>query len=220
MAAAGLGRLRRPAFDARATTELARFGLPFFPATRYALAPSALLTILNDVIINNRRAVLELGSGYSSVYIAKALGEHGRVVTVDADAGWLDQVMDSADRAGVAGRITAVHAPPRVNGSDARPWYDAEKILATIDDAPIDLLLVDGPVASSKATARARAPAVPLLKGRLAGRCSIYLDDIHRPSHAAIARDWGGELGLRFAFHHARGGYALAMRGDGFDPVM
>ncbi|MEL7491441.1 MAG: class I SAM-dependent methyltransferase [Pseudomonadota bacterium] len=226
MIKAGVGRLRRPAFDARAAVELTRFGLPFFPATRYALAPSALLTVLNDVIVNKRRTILELGSGYSSIYIAKALEsaapDGGVVITVDAHAGWLDQVVEKARAAGVADRVRAVHAPlaPIPGDADGAYWYDMAPIIEALAGASIDLMLVDGPVASGKAVAYARAPAVPMLKDRLSADCAVYLDDIHRPSHAEIAKQWSETLGLAFEHHHARGGFAYAARGESFDPII
>ncbi len=225
MITAGIGRLRRPGFDARAAVELARFGLPFFPATRYALAPSALLTVLNDIVINRRQMVLELGSGYSSVYIAKALPADGVVVTVDAHEGWLAQVKEKAAAAGVADKVMPVHAPTTpvvmtsVPGGEGT-WYDLDAIKNAIGERMIDLLLVDGPVASEKTVRYAREPAVPLLKDFLSPSCAVFLDDIHRPSHAQIAKRWGAALGVTFVCHHARGGFAYAARGDGFDPVI
>lgn len=217
---AGVGRLRRPAFDARAAVELARLGLPFFPVSRYALAPSALLAVVNDVILNTRVNVLELGSGYSTICIAKALDEtDGAITTVDADAGWLDKVVVRARKAGVADRIRPIHAPlkPLANSGE---WYDVEPIRAACVDRKIDLLLVDGPVASGGADPRARAPAARALADLLAPDFSIFLDDIHRPSHAAIAREWGELLKLAFTLVHARGGYAYAARGRAFDPII
>ncbi len=223
MVKAGIGRLRRPAFDARASVEIAKFGLPFFPATRYALAPSALLAVLNDVAINDRRTIVELGAGYSSVYIGALLRAQSRegaaVISVDAHAGWLSQVEASARRAGCADVITPVHAPMAPFG-DAGEWYDLAPILGALGDRKIDLLLVDGPVASGGANPFARAPAIPALKDRLNDRCAIFLDDAHRPSHAKIARNWGETLGLTFTEHHARGGFAHAVRGDAFDPII
>jgi len=221
---AGLGRLRRPAFDARASVELTRFNLPFFPASRYALAPSALLTVLNDVTANQRRTILELGSGYSSVYIAKALQmqdvDDGVVITVDAHEEWLAKVIDKAREAGVSDHIRAVHAPlidlPEGDGV----WYDQNAIRTALAGRDIELLLVDGPVASSNEQRFARRPAVPMLKDALAARCAIYLDDVHRTSHGEIAEGWGQALDLSFSEHHARGGFAYAVRGDAFDPIM
>ena len=59
-----------------------------------------------------------------------------------------------------------------------------------------------------------------MLKDALNDRCAIFLDDIHRPSHAGIANDWSEELSLRFSVHHARGGFAYAARGVAFDPII
>lgn len=220
---AGLGRLRRPAFDARAAVELSRLGLPFFPATRYALSPSALLAVLNDVAINDRRTILELGSGYSSVYIAALLkrraSDVGVVITVDAHEGWLSQVRACAQEAGCEGVMRTVHAPlaPFRDGDE---WYDLASIVDALGGSKIDLLLVDGPIASGGANPNARAPAIPALKDHLAERCAIFLDDVHRPSHAKIAKRWGDYLGLAFTEHHARGGFAYAARGGSFDPII
>ncbi|HXI85884.1 MAG TPA: class I SAM-dependent methyltransferase, partial [Parvularculaceae bacterium] len=154
LVAAGVGRLRRPGFDARAAVELTRFNLPFFPPTRYTLAASALLTVINDIIINKRQRVLELGSGFSTAYIAKALDEtDGTLISVESNSAWLDHVRAYARCCGVADRLTAIHAPlsPRKGGLD---WYDAEILHAELKGKEIDLLLVDGPVASSRAKRR------------------------------------------------------------------
>ncbi|MBI1364512.1 MAG: hypothetical protein GC153_00960 [Alphaproteobacteria bacterium] len=218
--AAVFGRLRRPAFDARAAVELLRFELPFFPPTRYTLAASALLTVLNDILINKRRLVVELGSGFSTAYIAKALGETGgSLISVESNAEWLDHVSAHARRCGVADRITPVHAPlkPHETGGD---WYATDILAAALEGREIDLLLVDGPVASSRAKRRARAPAVPELSRYLAPRCAVFLDDLHRFSHVQIAREWGAILGVKFSIVHARGGFAYAARGAGFDPIL
>ena len=220
MIKAGFGRLRRPAFDARAETALARLGVPFFPQSRFALAPSATLAVVNEILINRRRKVLELGAGLSSLYIARALEETGgALVSVDSDPDWLDFVTGRAEKAGLAGRITPVAAPLRADG--AYPgWYDVETVLGALGDGGVDLLLVDGPPASARARREARAPAVPVLKEKLAPACAVFLDDIHRPSHARIAARWGVELGVTFTEHHARGGFAYAARGPAYDPII
>ena len=220
MATAGIGRLRRPAFDARASVELAKLGLPFFPPTRFALAPSALLTVVNDILLNRRAVAVELGAGVSSLYMAHALARHdGKMVSVDADADWLALVKEMAHEAGVADRIVTVHAPLKPM-HDGVAWYDMDAIKGALGGAQIDLLLVDGPVASGKERNRARAPAGPALAPILAPRCAVFLDDIHRPSHARIAREWESVLDLRFSLHHARGGFAYGVRGGGFDPII
>lgn len=218
--AAGVGRLRRPAFDARAAVELARLNAPFFPASRFALAPSALLTLVNDIVQNRRQVVLELGSGASTLHIAKALTlTGGMAITVDSDRAWLDKVMATAREAGLAERLSPVFAPLQ-DGADGEAWYDPKPIFAAIGDRKVDLLLVDGPPAHDRTRAYARRPAAAHLKDRLAPNVSIYLDDIHRPSHAKIAREWGRLLGMEFTFVHARGGFAYAARGQTYDPIL
>lgn len=218
--AAGVGRLRRPAFDARASVELSRLGLPFFPVSRYALAPSAALVLVNEVLLNNRRSILELGSGYSTLCLAKAAERtDGHVVTVDSEESWLDQVTAAAAAAGLGQRITPVHSPLRPHASGGA-WYDCGLIRRALAGRRVDLLLVDGPVASGGADPRARAPAVPELEDLLEDRCALFLDDIHRRSHAEIAREWGRRLRIPFTLVHARGGFGYGVRGAAFDPII
>lgn len=217
---AGIGRLRRPGFDARAAVELAKFGLPFFPPSRFALAASTLLALVNDVMINRRRLALELGAGASTLYLAKALkAQGGRLISVESDKTWLDHVVAATEAAGLSDVVTPVLAPltPHASGSD---WYDLGALKAATAPKSIDLLLVDGPPSGKGKPSRARAPAIPELADRLADRCAVFFDDIHRPAHARIAEEWSTRLGVRFAPHFARGGFAYARRGDGFDPVM
>ena len=45
----------------------------FIPFTAWSLSPSILLHILNDIIINDRKSLIEFGSGASTFYIAKLL---------------------------------------------------------------------------------------------------------------------------------------------------
>jgi hypothetical protein len=95
--------------------------------------------------------------------------------------------------------LTAPIASRLVDG-EARPWY-ADSADARID-APIDLLIVDGPPRHTHRLAR--FPAVPLLSRHLAPDCTILMDDGNRPDESRIAHLWARRLDAAVDF--VRGG--------------
>ena len=63
-------------------------------------------------------------------------------------------------------------------------WYQ----LPRQPDAPIDLLVIDGP--SGFIQPQSRYPALPLLYPRRATQCQVYLDDAARNDEQQIVRRW------------------------------
>jgi hypothetical protein len=154
--------------------------------------------------------VLECGSGSSTVVMARclrALGR-GRIITLEHDPPYARRTAELLRLYGVEDVATVVTAPldERVIDGRAVRWYGPqyERLLAE----PIDVLLVDGPPGSSGP--RARYPAVPLLKARLAPECWIMLDDGDRPDERFIADAWSRELGAALSYlEGGRGGWLL-----------
>jgi hypothetical protein len=214
-----LGEWRRRRKDIRAAIELSRLGLPFTPWPQSALAPSALLTVINDVAINDRRTVVELGAGVSTIYLAKVIaGRGGRLISVESDPAWAAVVRDLAGDARVGDALQMVEAPLErsEHSLDDGLWYAEDRVLEAIAGCRIDLLLVDGPPAHGPRTHLARYPALPLLKDFLADRCSIFLDDISRPGEREVAERWSELVEMPFVNHYALCGMAVAQRGSAF----
>jgi hypothetical protein len=92
---------------------LAPLSGPYLPWSRAALAPSAIATILNDIIINNRQVIVEFGGGISTIYIARLLAKHnsGKLITVEHDLDWLKILQDMLDAEKISERVSLVHAP-------------------------------------------------------------------------------------------------------------
>jgi hypothetical protein len=216
---ARLGSWRRTRYDMRAAVDLSRLALPFTPWPESALAPSALLTILNDIVINGRHAVVELGAGISTVYLGKVLSQRGgRLISIESDASWIVVVRKMLDEAGVADSVELQHAPLERHPlcMDDGDWYSSQRVQAAVGDGRIDALIVDGPPAYRAGTQLARYPALPVLQGRLADRCAVFLDDIARPGERRVAKAWSRLLGLDFVNDYARSGLSVARRGPSF----
>ncbi|HEY0951416.1 class I SAM-dependent methyltransferase, partial [Nocardioides sp.] len=169
-----------------------RAGLP--PLGGWAASPDLVLEVVDHLLAERPRVVVELGSGVSTAVLALAVREHGldtRIVSLDHNAHYAAQTRELLERHGVADLVEVRYAPlARTHVPDhLTPWYDEA---AVADLADIGMLVVDGP---PKATGpAARYPAVPLLADRFAARCSIVVDDTVRPEDRAVVTRWADRL--------------------------
>ena len=169
-----------------------RAGLP--PLGGWAASPDLVLEVVDHLLAERPRVVVELGSGVSTAVLALAVREHGldtRIVSLDHNAHYAARTRELLERHGVADLVDVRYAPlARTHVPDhLTPWYDEAAIA---DLADIGMLVVDGP---PKATGpAARYPAVPLLAGRFAARCSIVVDDTVRPEDRAVVTRWADQL--------------------------
>lgn len=161
------------------------------PALGLWTASADLLVELVDRIVTERPAVaVEGGSGVSTVVMALAVREHGlptKVVALEHNAEWAAHTRRMLERHGVAEHAevrVAPLAPTSLEGHET-PWYD-ESAIADLTD--IGLVLVDGPPEGTGP--RARYPMVPLLRDKLAERCTVLVDDTARPGDADVVESW------------------------------
>jgi hypothetical protein len=212
--------LERAAHDARAATELSRLGLPHLPWPGSALAPSALVHVLNEIQINRRNFCVEFGSGLSTIYIAKILERSGgRLISFESDSGWAELVRAWLVEFGLTGVAEVVMAPLEVTSSNAAPgaqWYDEGVVSSRLDGCTVDCVLVDGPPAYHAQNRLARYPALPILQSRLAPRCVVFLDDADREGEQEVLRRWASVSDLKFETFLSRGGIARGVRGAAF----
>jgi predicted O-methyltransferase YrrM len=208
--------------DEAARAALAALGGPYLPWSSGAMRPAGLVAVCNDIVLNGRRRVVELGSGVSTVLLARLLTQRPpldgfRMAAVEHDAGWARWVSDQLDRERIGHDVIVIHAPllDHARAERGMQWYDQTAVAAGLDTALrgdlIDLLLVDGPPAYAAGHGLARYPALPVLHDRLAPGATVILDDVERPGEKEILRRWERETGLEF---HRRGedaGVAVAM---------
>ena len=199
--------------DMLALQALAPLSTQFLPWSQAAMRPSGLLAVLNDIVINRRSTVVECGGGISTFYIARLLQQRGgHLYSIEHDAAWARLLQDSLDAEGLREHATVVYAPltpTRHPWNGAAQWYDEEKLACIKARGCIDLLIVDGPPAYSKAIRYARYPAVPYFKDALAADYTVVLDDINRQGEQEIAARWARELGIAFARRFVDGTIAL-----------
>jgi predicted O-methyltransferase YrrM len=174
-----------------------------------AMRPEGLVAVCNDVILNGRDRVVELGSGVSTILLARLLTRRRprggwRLAAVEHDARWAQRVSDQLDSEHLRRHVTVVHAPlvPHRLAAADLGWYDEAAVVAGLDAVLrgdlIDLVVVDGPPAYAAGHGLARYPALPVLQHRLAPGATIVLDDIDRPGEQEVLRRWESNIGLSF----------------------
>ncbi|MDA4893946.1 O-methyltransferase [Streptomyces sp. MS2A] len=101
------------------------------PAIEVAPVSGKLLGLL--VRMSGARRVLEIGTlgGYSTIWMARAVGDDGRVVTIEAEPGNARVARASIDAAGVGGVV------------DIRIGRGADVLPTLIREEPFDLIFID-----------------------------------------------------------------------------
>lgn len=174
----------------------------YIPWSRAALAPSAVATILNDIIMNQRKTIVELGGGISTIYIARLLAERneGMLYTIEHDANWLKTLSAMLDKEKIGQRVSLIHAPlrtlKRLNNDRLKilEWYDEGEVDRQTKNLQIDQLIVDGPNPTPEDLYN-RFPAVPILLDKLSDSNMVLLDDAGRKGEREILKIWETLLG-------------------------
>ena len=153
--------------------------------------------------------VLECGSGSSTIAVARCLKTlGGRIISLEHNPDFARKTAETLQLLGLNDIARVVTAPlsPRELAGTVFSWYapEYERFL----ESPIDVLIVDGP--PKAVGSRARYPAVPALKSRLAPECWILMDDGNRTDERSIAHAWREDLGGELTYlEGGRGGWLL-----------
>lgn len=164
---------------------LLKFSAPL-PATRgWVASPDLLLTISQLVKEHKPKLVVELGSGVSTLVVAKSGAK--KVISFDGDAEFAEQTRELLKEHGVRGvEVRLASLMPFRGGAN---WYDPSKFK---DLKNIDLLIVDGPQGGDNSDAR--FPALELLLNKLSSKAIIVLDDVNRSGERKLAEDFAKAL--------------------------
>jgi predicted O-methyltransferase YrrM len=196
---------------------------PYLAYTNSTIRPQSLAFILNDLVVNERRSMIEFGTGISTLLIGRLIKLNGlgtRVVTVEHDLKWKEVIDRAIDAEKLGDFITTIHAPltecPFSLGSNL--WYDRAVLERAVQNRRFDAVLVDGPPAYEPRKKEARYPALPFIFDSLAERSIIYLDNADREGEAAILQKWTTDYSI--SFQTLAGGMAVSIRGEHFNPQL
>ncbi|MDX1660644.1 MAG: class I SAM-dependent methyltransferase [Gemmatimonadota bacterium] len=182
---------------------------PLPPMRGWAMSPDLAREVVEHVLDARPARVVECGSGVSTLLVAYALERTGggRVVALEHDAEYAARTAERIRLHGLEAVAEVVHAPLQtveVEG-EAYRWYAAPDL-----EAPIDLIVVDGPPAPPAS----RYPAVPLLRDRLSADAVVYLDDATRREARRNLERWSSRPSVEVEMLETEKGAAV-IRGLG-----
>jgi predicted O-methyltransferase YrrM len=163
------------------------------------MTPAGLAAVCAEVTGRHCRRIVECGSGFSTMALARLLHRRGgRLVSLEHDQSWATRVRGELAAAGLAEIAQVVLAPlePHPLAREGLWWY-AQRALRSLPHR-VDLLLVDGPPAFEPELELSRYPALPVLAERLAPDATVILDDIDRPGERQTLEGWQRGYGFRF----------------------
>lgn len=146
--------------------------------------------LIQYLLENEPKCIVELGSGSSTIIIARTLqilGKDDTVhIAVDHELKYLNLTRSSAQLNGVAEGVEFFHCPLERYMPLDKLWYSG--LTEKLAGRKIDLLIIDGPPGPLQPMSR--YPALPVLAAHLAEHCTIILDDAIRQEEQEIAKVW------------------------------
>ena len=164
---------------------LLKFSAPIPPTRSWAASPDLLLTIADLVRTRKPRLVVELGSGVSTLIVAKAGAR--KVISIDNSAEFAEKTREMLKDHKVRGVEVRV-APLKAHASGV-DWYDTAKLK---DLKKIDMLIIDGPPGSKNPDAR--KPALKELLAKLSPNVVVVIDDVNRIGERQLAEAFAKAL--------------------------
>ena len=177
-------------------------GYPFLPLNGGSLRPLCLNQLLNDIIVNDRRNIIEFGSGISTVLIGRLIKKNrlqGRLLSIEHDANWaaiLNDILRNEQIQDVA-KVQLAPLTKCTLAIEENLWYNIES-LEKYSGEKYDMVIIDGPPAWEKGKGTSRYPALPFVFANLKENFSIYLDDAERDGEQKILRAWQKKYNLEF----------------------
>jgi len=169
----------------------------YLPWTGSAVNPAALRMMINEILINEKKQIIELGSGISTVFFEVLARQNNiKITSVDSDGKWQEKVKKMIiNNGGDSSNINWILAPLIKYEDDfyKGEFYDLKDI--NIGNSRLyDFLFIDGPI-SSIGKELTRYPALiklnPLLKDYV-----LFLHDASREGEKLVAKKWANEFDL------------------------
>ena len=175
----------------------------YIPFTSSSLDFESLNIIINDLIINNRTSIVELGSGFSTILVAKVikLNSHKcKFVSIEHDSNWANIIRELLIKEELEGIVDVINAPL------VDSYYDLTELYTQVNY--IDSLIIDGPPAYKKEIELSRLPALYRINKLLLQNFFIFLHDTNRPGEKQVLKKWANDFGLKF-LTLSKGSYTL-----------
>lgn len=168
----------------------------FLSLTSWSISTKEVLHICNDIVINNRKNIVEFGSGFSTICIAQLIKKEKLDVnffSVEDNQEWITILKRKLTELDIEKYVKFVHAPivevdSEIKMKNQLKWYDTNVLSNVFYNEKFDCIIVDGP--PSKFSPYIRFSTIPFLKNNLDVNYSIFLDDYRRNIEKEIMNEW------------------------------
>jgi len=169
----------------------------YIPLTSWSILPSTVLHITNEIIINNRKSIIEFGSGFSTFIISRLIKKNNLDIefySVESNKSWIETIKSELNKEDLVDYVKIIHAsisssPYIFKGH--KNWYDVKILDKFFSNKSFDLVVVDGPPGTETYS---RFGAIPYLQNKLKEDFFILLDDTNRIEESEIAEEWSNIL--------------------------
>ena len=176
--------------------------IPFFGMS---LSPTALVYILNEIVINNRKNIIEFGSGISTIYMAKLSKVNNlnlNIYSIDENSNWIRKVYNILVKENLDDVVTFIYSPLKFYNENIK-WYDSFVLDNYLKNNYIcDMVLIDAPKANEKGDEEIRYWALPYMFDKLNDDYVIFLDDANREGEKNIIKKWQDEFNINFVIEN------------------
>ncbi|MCA9994141.1 MAG: class I SAM-dependent methyltransferase [Anaerolineales bacterium] len=164
----------------------------FLPFTKWAMEPSDLLNLVEYIQQNNSQAIVECGSGLSSLIVATALRQKnsGHLFSIEEDLNWYNLMCNLIKTHQLSDWITVVYAPLEAYKQKGinTEWYSSQMLKPIFDTFDrLDVVIVDGPIRSNKTS---RSPALFAFAPLIDHSTLVILDDANRQEEQQVITTW------------------------------
>ena len=170
-------------------------GNQYLPINGGALRPFCMAYILNEILISQRKSIIEFGSGISTILIARLIKLNNlsvKFISIEHNKDWIDVLNSQLKNEGLHDIVEIVHADLVKQNSELGEVisYEFKKIEEVITDIKFDLVIVDGPPANIENNKYSRFPVLLYLKNNLSNNYCFLLDDAERRGENTIIKDY------------------------------
>jgi len=176
----------------------------YIPFTSMSLRPYALAFLLNEMLINNRKSIIEFGAGVSTIMLARLAKKNKlpvKIISVEENQEWVNVVKNILIDEGIDSYVELIYAPVVIRNFKGieNHWYEDGNLKEILKKtAPFDLVMIDGPTAFNDKLALSRYYVMPFLFEKLAKDHVIFLDDVNRKGEKKVMSIWSKDYGKEF----------------------
>jgi predicted O-methyltransferase YrrM len=173
----------------------------YLPFTRASLGFKLMANITNDIVINNKKSILEFGAGISTIIIARLIKLNSldsTIVTIDESAEWILIVKKLLKDEGLENVVTFIHAPTVKSIEMDRSFeYEGSIVTKELAIKKFDLVLIDGPIGWSSKKRYSRVSNIKYFINNLEDNFTIFVDDANRKGERYLVQQLREKLNLK-----------------------